>query len=105
MYIRSFDDIKKVADSRYSLTMLISKRAREIVEESATLTEYENENPVSIAYKEIMEGEIGFAKNKNSNLKLTDISLELTNESETLERDTKPQTEIIADEEDEQSKE
>lgn len=62
MIIPSFNDIKKVTDSRYSLVMLASKRAKQLVNGSEPLVEINSSKPVSIALEEIMEGKITFGE-------------------------------------------
>ncbi|EFI42192.1 DNA-directed RNA polymerase, omega subunit [Peptoniphilus sp. oral taxon 386 str. F0131] len=62
MIIPSFNKIKNVTDSRYSLVVLVSKRARKIVDGSAPLVNTENEKPVSIAIEEIMDKSILFGE-------------------------------------------
>lgn len=58
MIIPSFEEIKKVTDSRYKLVMLVSKRARKIVEGSEPLEETDLQKPVSIALDEVVKGDI-----------------------------------------------
>ena len=50
--------LKKVTDSRYKLVMLVSKRARKIVEGSEPLEETDLQKPVSIALDEVVKGDI-----------------------------------------------
>lgn len=56
----SFKNTIGEGDSRYTLVMLASKRARQIVEGSKPLVETESTRPVSIAIEEISEGKIGY---------------------------------------------
>lgn len=58
MIIPSFEEIKKVTDSRYKLVMLVSKRARKIVEGSEPLEETDLQKPVSIALDEVIKEDI-----------------------------------------------
>ncbi|WP_138159308.1 DNA-directed RNA polymerase subunit omega [Peptoniphilus catoniae] len=58
MIIPSFEELKEITDSRYSLVVLISKRARKIVEGSGPLIETENTKPVSVAIEEAVKGAI-----------------------------------------------
>ncbi|MDO5041172.1 MAG: DNA-directed RNA polymerase subunit omega [Peptoniphilus sp.] len=58
MIIPSFEQLEKVTDSRYSLSVLVSKRARKIVNGSDPLIETENIKPVSIAIEEAVKGAI-----------------------------------------------
>ena len=54
----SFEGILKEGDSRYTLVMLASKRARQIIEGSKPLIETDSKKPVSIAIEEILAGKI-----------------------------------------------
>ena len=49
----SINTLRDKTDSRYSLVILASKRARDIIEGKPALTEEESERPVSQAAKEI----------------------------------------------------
>lgn len=60
MNILSFREISKISDSRYSLVMLVSKRAREIVAGDEPLVDTELERPVSIAIDEARQKAIMF---------------------------------------------
>ena len=63
MFIPSFDEITEITDSRYSLVMLIAKRAREIIDGSEVLVDGvdEDTNPVTVAFREVMDKDIVFA--------------------------------------------
>ena len=56
----SFEHVLKEGDSRYTLVMLASKRARQLVDGSEPLVKTKALNPVSIAIEEIIEGEITY---------------------------------------------
>lgn len=56
----SFEGILKEGDSRYTLVMLASKRARQIIEGSSPLIETDSKKPVSIAIEEILAGKITY---------------------------------------------
>ena len=60
MIIPSFEEIKKITNSRYSLVMLVSKRARKIVDGNGPLKDTELTKPVSIALQEAVDGVIKF---------------------------------------------
>ncbi len=60
MIIPSFEEIKKITNSRYSLVMLVSKRARKIVDGNGPLEDTELTKPVSIALQEAVDGVIKF---------------------------------------------
>ena len=56
------NEIRKKADSRYTLVILAAKRARDIIEGKPQLTEVEIEKPVSIAANEIAEDLITYSR-------------------------------------------
>ncbi|MCL1922155.1 MAG: DNA-directed RNA polymerase subunit omega, partial [Kiritimatiellaeota bacterium] len=55
MLYPSINEIRKKADSRYTLVILAAKRARDIIEGKPALTEDDPERPVTVAANEIME--------------------------------------------------
>ena len=55
MLYPSINEIRKKADSRYTIVILAAKRARDIIDGKPILTEAETEKPVSIAANEIAE--------------------------------------------------
>lgn len=61
MNIPSFEKINEITDSRYSLVMLLSKRARELVDGDEPLIDTDFKKPVSVAIEEAVEGAITFA--------------------------------------------
>lgn len=56
----SFEGILKKGDSRYTLVMLASKRARQIIEGEKPLIETDSKKPVSIAIEEILAKKISY---------------------------------------------
>ncbi|MCI5643069.1 MAG: DNA-directed RNA polymerase subunit omega [Peptoniphilus sp.] len=80
MIIPSFKDLREVANSRYELAILVSKRARKIVDGNPKLVDTKSEKPVTIALEEIMAGKIKFGE------KLSDSQYEkkITEEKEEL---------------------
>ena len=62
MLYPSINEIRKKADSRYTLVILAAKRARYIIEGKPKLTEVEVEKPVSIAANEIAEDLITYSR-------------------------------------------
>lgn len=62
MLYPSINEIRKKADSRYTLVILAAKRARDIIEGKPQLTEVEIEKPVSIAANEIAEDLITYSR-------------------------------------------
>lgn len=62
MLYPSINEIRKKADSRYTLVILAAKRARDIIEGKPKLTEVDVEKPVSIAANEISEDLITYSR-------------------------------------------
>jgi len=62
MLYPSVNEIRKKADSRYTLVVLAAKRARDIIEGKPKLTTAESNKPVSIAAHEIMEDLITYRR-------------------------------------------
>lgn len=62
MNIPSFNELREITSSRYGLVMLVSKRARKIVDGNEPLIKTKNEKPVSIAIEEIIDGAIKFGE-------------------------------------------
>lgn len=62
MIIPSFKELKEVADSRYELAILVSKRARKLIDGNPALVDTDNNKPVTIAIEEIMAGKIKFGE-------------------------------------------
>jgi len=58
----SIGEITKKADSRYTLVMLTSKRARQIVDGSKPYIDTDSTKPVSIAIAEILEDKITYRR-------------------------------------------
>ena len=51
----SINELQEKTDSRYSLVILTTKRARDIIDGKPVLTEEESERPISQAAKEVAE--------------------------------------------------
>ncbi|MEG0156528.1 MAG: DNA-directed RNA polymerase subunit omega [Anaerovoracaceae bacterium] len=63
MLYPSINEIRKKADSRYTLVILAAKRARDIIDGKPVLVEeIDVERPVSIAAKEIAEDYITYSR-------------------------------------------
>ena len=62
MLYPSINEIRKKADSRYTIVILAAKRARYIIDGKPILTEAETEKPVSIAANEIAEDLITYRR-------------------------------------------
>ncbi len=65
----SFEGILKEGDSRYTLVMLASKRARQIIEGESPLIETDSKKPVSIAIEEILAGKITYENPSTDSIK------------------------------------
>ncbi|MEQ2400302.1 DNA-directed RNA polymerase subunit omega [Peptoniphilus hominis (ex Hitch et al. 2025)] len=62
MIIPSFKDLSEVANSRYELAILVSKRARKLIDGNPKLIDTDSEKPVTVALEEIMAGKIKFGE-------------------------------------------
>jgi len=62
MLYPSINEIRKKADSRYTLVILAAKRARDIIEGKPTLIEEASGRPVAIAAHEIAEDLITYVR-------------------------------------------
>ena len=62
MLYPTINEIRKKADSRYTIVILAAKRARDIIDGKPILTEAETEKPVSIAANEIAEDLITYRR-------------------------------------------
>lgn len=51
-------DLLKIANDRYSLVIMTSRRARQIAQGSPVLTQVYEESPVTLAVNEIAEGKV-----------------------------------------------
>lgn len=56
----SFRELAEKGDSRYTLSMLVSKRARQIIEGDKPLVETDSNKPVSIALEEVMADKVTY---------------------------------------------
>ena len=62
MLYPSINEIRKKADSRYTIVVLAAKRARDITRGVPKLTEADADKPVSIAANEIAEDLITYSR-------------------------------------------
>lgn len=62
MIIPSFEEIQEITSSRYELVMLVSKRARKLVDKNPKLVETKSNKPVTIAIEEIMARKVKFGE-------------------------------------------
>lgn len=54
----SFRELEKISKSRYEISMMAAKRAKEIVEGSEPLVKGDGVKPVTMAINEIMDGKV-----------------------------------------------
>lgn len=59
------DLLEKVED-RYSLVIVTSKRARQIIDGSNELVEVESKKPLTVAINEVNEGFVKYHKNEDA---------------------------------------
>ena len=62
MFYPSVNEIRKKADSRYTIVIMAAKRARDIIDGKPILTDVENDRPVSLAANEIAEDLITYKR-------------------------------------------
>lgn len=56
------DSLLKKTDSKFTLTVIVSKRARQLISGAYKLTECDSENSVTIAANEFNESKISFTR-------------------------------------------
>lgn len=54
--------LKEEGDSKYTMVMVIAKRARQIVDGSESLVETKSNKPVTIALEEFLQDKIEFSR-------------------------------------------
>ena len=54
----SVNELLKKVDNRYSLVVMVSKRARQIAAGQEAMTNVKEESPVTLAVNEIAEGKV-----------------------------------------------
>lgn len=62
MLYPSINDLLKNVDSRYTLVLLVSKRARQIVDGAEPLVEPKSSKPVSVAVQEVSEHKVTYTR-------------------------------------------
>ena len=65
MLYPSVNEIRKKADSRYTLVILAAKRARDIIDGKPILADVDIDRPVSIAAHEIAEDLITYSREES----------------------------------------
>ena len=84
MLYPSIDELKKRADSRYTLVMIASKRSRDLIDGYPALVDIGNDKPVSIATEEIAEDMISYTRMKKTNADSSLTENGLSSEEETI---------------------
>ena len=84
MLYPSIDELKKRADSRYTLVMIASKRSRDLIDGYPALVDIGNEKPVSIATEEIAEDMISYTRTKKTEEDMNLKENELFTETEVI---------------------
>ncbi len=64
----SVTELLKKAKNRYELVIATSKRARQIANGDETLTDVDEESPVTLAANEIAEGKVEIVKEENKDV-------------------------------------
>ena len=85
MLYPSINEIRKKADSRYTLVILAAKRARDIIDGKPILSDVDIDRPVSIAAHEIAEDLITYRRPEEDE---EDEAAETAPEAEAVEAET-----------------
>ncbi len=98
MLYPSINEIRKKADSRYTLVILAAKRSRDIVDGKPILTEVDNDKPVSIAAHEIAEDLITYRRHEEADELSAETAELLPEDADELsaEADFEPEEESVA---------
>lgn len=72
MLYPSINEIKKKADSRYTLVVMAAKRSRDLIDGKPRLTQARVDKPVSIAANEIAEDLISYTREDQGELQEKD---------------------------------
>ncbi|MDO5649246.1 MAG: DNA-directed RNA polymerase subunit omega [Gallicola sp.] len=54
----SFEELSKISNSRYAISVMVSKRARRIIAGSEPLADVKRDSAVTQALEEIVEGKV-----------------------------------------------
>lgn len=65
----SFSELLKNGESKYTLVMVASKRARQIIDGSEPLVETSSKKPVTIALEELIGGKIEYETPNTNSIK------------------------------------
>ncbi|WP_420837930.1 DNA-directed RNA polymerase subunit omega [Calorimonas adulescens] len=64
MIYPAINDLLERVDSRYTLSTLVAKRARQLVDGAPKFVDIDSTNPVTIATYEVYEGKITYERQK-----------------------------------------
>lgn len=67
MIFPTLKELLEKVDSKFTLVVAVSKRARQIVEGQPKLTKSKSNKPVSVAINEISEGMLSYVRNSDIN--------------------------------------
>lgn len=73
-------------DSKYTLVVAVSKRARQLVDGQPKLSKVDSNKPVTIAINEIADGKILYERNKQEKVERTMESVESMDLVESVDR-------------------
>ncbi len=102
MLYPSINEIRKKADSRYTLVILAAKRARDIIDGKPILSDVDIDRPVSIAAHEIAEDLITYSRpeeNEETEAEAEPEIVELEAETEAAEAEAEAELGNAASEE------
>lgn len=60
----SFEELSKISNSRYAISVMVSKRARRIIAGSKPMAEEKRDSAVTTALEEILEGKVVAVEDK-----------------------------------------
>ena len=100
MIIPSFEQIREVTDSRYSLVILVSKRAKLIVDGEKPFVETKSKKPVSIAIEEVLNKDVIFGEPMSNKDYDEKIEAERTRKLEFLHEQKERERELMSFEKD-----
>ena len=96
MLYPSINEIRKKADSRYTLVILAAKRARDIIDGKPILSDVDIDRPVSIAAHEIADDLITYTRpeeNEEAEAEVAEVAEpEADAEAEVAEPEAQPET-------------
>ena len=89
-----------VVNSRYSIVLATSKRARQIIAGEQPLVLGDGKKPLSMAIQELESGQVKIVSEEDENPEITDMEPEATEEEAEVFTDTDDSEKEIAEEED-----